>query len=96
MTNNIIVVPELAVRVVTGDTCYQHENGFSVIYAEVTAEDATIAEQLSQAQKDGRLVILRCAMLDVAGKISKCSVEAGVKTFVLPIDDMTYRKPSGP
>jgi hypothetical protein len=96
MTNNIIVVPQLGVRVVTGDTCYPHENGFSAIYAEVAAEDASLAEQLSQAQQDGRVVTLRCAMLDVVGKISKCSVISGVKTFVLLIEDMTYRKPHGP
>jgi hypothetical protein len=96
MTNNIIVVPELAVRVVTGDTCYRYENGFSAIYAEIAAEDASLTEQLSQAQHDGRVVTVRCAMLDIVGKISKCSVSSGVTTFVLAIEDMTYRKPSGP
>jgi hypothetical protein len=69
MTSNIIVVSELAVRVVTGDTCYRYENGFSTIYAEVAAEDSTLAQQLSEAQKDGRVVTLRCAMLDRLGEI---------------------------
>ncbi len=96
MTSNIIVVPELAVRVVTGDTCYQYENGFSAIYAEVAAEDSALAQLLSQAQKDGGVITLRCAMLDVVGKISKCNDAAGVKTFVLPIENMTYRKPQSP
>ncbi|HWY39469.1 MAG TPA: hypothetical protein VNX27_01620 [Chthoniobacterales bacterium] len=96
MTGNIIIVPELAVRVVTGDTCYQYENGFSAIYAEVAAEDSSLAQQLSEALKDDRIVTLRCAMLDVVGKVSKCNVASGVKTFILPIEDMTYRKPLGP
>lgn len=92
MTSTIIVVPELAVRVVTGDTCYRYENGFSAIYAEVAAQDSGLAEQLSKAQKDGDVVTLRCAMLDVTGKITTLSVRSGVKTFVLPIEDMTYQK----
>ena len=96
MTDSIIIVPELAVRVVTGDTCYQYENGFSAIYAEVSAEESMLAQQLSEAQKTDRIVTLRCAMLDVVGKISKCKVVSGVKTFVLPIEDMTYRKPHSP
>ena len=96
MTSSIIVVPELAVRVVTGDTCYRDENGFSAIYAEVAAADTSLATRLSQAQEDGRVVTLRCAMLDVTGKITTCSADSGVKTFVLPIEDMTYRKLRGP
>jgi hypothetical protein len=94
MTKDIIVVPEVAVRVVTGDTCYQYENGFSAIYAEITAGDGSVAEQqLSKAHHDGCFVTVRCAMLDVIGRITKCSITSSAKTFVLPIDDITYRKP---
>jgi hypothetical protein len=93
MTNNIILVPELAVRVVTGDTCYRYENGFSAIYAEVSAEDSPLAEQLAAAQKTGGVVTLRCAMLDVIGTIGKPLDDATGKTFVLSVQDMTYRKP---
>jgi hypothetical protein len=96
LRSNIIVVPELTVRVVTGDTCYRYEDGFSAIYAEVMAEDSGLVAQLSQAQVDGGLVTLRCAMLDVTGKITNFKAESEVKTFVLPIEDMTYRKPGGP
>jgi hypothetical protein len=93
MTSNIILIPELVVRVVTGDTCYRYENGFSAIYAEVATDDSTLTEQLRQAQEDGGVVTLRCAMLDVTGTVGTCRDDAGVKTFVLSIEDMTYRKP---
>ena len=96
MTNEIIVVPELAVRVVTGDTCYRSEGGFSAIYAEVSAEDSTLAEQLAGAQKAGGVITLRCAMLDVTGTIGRPLNDATGKTFVLSVEDMTYRKPCGP
>ena len=95
MTSNVIVVPELAVRVVTGETCYRYEGGFSAIYAEVAAEDPMLAHQLSEAQKDGRVITLRSAMLDVTGKVSNCTDDADVKRFVLPIENMAYRKPRG-
>ena len=97
MTNRIVEVPELAVHVVTGETCYRYEDGFSCIYAEVAAEDSSLcAQNVSQVQKDGQIVTLRCAMLDVTGKITNCRVYAGVKTFVLSIEDMIYRKPQSP
>ena len=96
MPDNIIVVPKLCVQVVTGDTCYRHEDGFSAIYAEVAAEDASLAECLTQAQQERRVVTLRCAMLDVVGRISTCKVISGTKTFVLPVEDMVHRKPHHP
>jgi len=95
MKNDPIVVPELAVRVVTGDTCYRYEGGFSAIYAEVIAEDPILAEQLSEAEKAGGVITLRCAMLEVIGKIGRPLDDTTGKTFVLSVEDMTYRKPRG-
>ena len=96
MLENIIVVPKLCIYVVTGDTCYRHEDGFSAIYAGIAAEDASLAECLAQAQQERRVVTLRCAKLDVVGRISACKVVSGVKTFVLPVEDMVHRKPHHP
>jgi len=96
MTNDTIVVPELAVRVVTGDTCYRYEGGFSAIYAEVITENPLLAAQLSEAHKAGGVITLRCAMLDVTGKIGRPLDDTTGKTFVLSVVDMTYRKPGGP
>lgn len=93
MASNIIVLPELSVRVVTGDTCYRSENGFSAIYAEVATDDAALVEQLRHAQDEGTVVTVRCAMLDVTGTIGARRDDAGVERFVLSIEDMAYRKP---
>jgi hypothetical protein len=92
MTNKIFVVPKLTVQVVTGDTCYAGENGFSGHSAEVAPEDSSLAEQLSDAQSHGHVITLRCSTLDVTGKITNCRSEGGRKVYVLWIDDMTYRR----
>ena len=93
MTHKILSVPELTVKVVTGETCYLGENGFSAHYAETAPEDSSIVEQLSEARKHGHFVTLRCSCLDVSGKITNRRLENGRDIFVLSIDDLTYRKP---
>jgi hypothetical protein len=96
MEDRIITVPELSIRVVTGDSCYHGENGFSAIYSEVTPDNAALQRQLATAQKDQLIVTLRCAMLDVTGRITNCRTEGKGKTFVLSVEDMVYRKPREP
>ncbi len=91
----VIQVPNLTVEVVTGETCYPGEGGFSAISATVAAEDADVVRELSEARKRDMVITLRCAMLDVTGKITKCIAEAGKQVFVMPIDDLTYRRPGG-
>ena len=93
MISTVIVVPELTVHVVTGDTCYRYENGFSAIYAEVVTDDPTLADQLRHAAEGGGVVTLRCAMLDVAGLLRVRREDGGGETFVVPVEDLTYRKP---
>src|SRR5712672_709280 len=95
MANKIIVMPEITVRVITGETCYAAEGGFSSISAEVAPEDANLVGQLSQAREGGDIITLRCAMLDVTGNITNCISESGKKVFVLVIDDLIYRRPGG-
>ena len=94
MINGPLVVSNLTVQVVTGDTCYPGEDGFSSISAEVAPEDPKLIEQLADAQKNRQMVTLRCAMLDTTGRITKSRSERGKKTFVQVIDDIAYRKPS--
>mgnify|MGYP001548204302 CR=1 FL=1 len=93
MLKRMFTVPELAVDVATGETCYSRENGFSAISARVAPEDAQLAENLTHAQKHRHIVTLRCAMLDVTGKITNCLSVDGKKSFVLSVDDIVYRKP---
>lgn len=94
MENKILVMPKLSVEVVTGDTCYPAEGGFSAIYAKVAPDDASLVRQLSHAQEHGDTITLRCAMLDATGKITKSALDDGRKVFVLSIDDITYRRPA--
>lgn len=93
MTNKILVVPKLTVEIVTGETCYAGENGFSGHYAETAPEDSSIVEQLSEAREHGHVVTLRCSCLDVTGKITNRRSESGRDIFVLRIEDLTYRRP---
>ena len=93
MTSKIILIPTLKVEVVTGDTCYRGEGGFSSISAKVAPEDTNLVGKLSRAQDRGDVITLRCAMLDVTGKITNCISDGGKKIFVMVIDDLTYRRP---
>jgi hypothetical protein len=96
MEDRIITVPKLSVEVVTGDTCYPAEGGFSAIFAEVTPDDARIERQLVQAQERKLTITLRCAMLDATGRITTSRSKGKTRTFVLSVEDMTYRKPGRP
>ena len=93
MIKQLFVVPELAVKVVTGDTCYSREDGFSAICAEVSLEDGALCKEVTYAQKSRHLVTFRCAMLDVVGKITNSRQEGTKTVFILDIEDMEYRKP---
>ena len=91
MTSTMIVVPELAVRVVTGDTCYRYETDFLRFMLRWVHKILVLRSNYPK-RKDGDGVTLRCAMLDVTGNITTLSVRSGVKTFVLPIEEMPYQK----
>ena len=93
MPNVPLVVPKLTVGVVTGETCYPGENGFSSISAEVSPENPALVERLVLAQKSRELVTLRCAMLDTTGRITNCLNKEGRKVFIQVVDDVIYRKP---
>ena len=95
MATAMIPVPNLTVEVVTGETCYPGEGGFSSISATVAPEDADLIRQLSQARKQGNVITLRCAMLDVTGRITNCIAKAGKQVFVMVIADLTYRRLGG-
>jgi hypothetical protein len=92
MIKQLFVVPELAVKVVTGDTCYSREDGFSAIYAEIALDEGTLSKEVAYAQKSRHFVTFRCAMLDVAGKITNSRIEGGKTVFVLSIEEMEHRE----
>jgi hypothetical protein len=93
MAHQILRVPTLTIHVVTGETCYPGEGGFSATYAEVVPDDASLARHLSHARETGEVVTLRCAAIGVTGKITNCRRKLMKKIFVLSIDDLTYRRP---
>jgi len=91
--NQLILVPQLTVQVVTGDTPYSREDGFSSLSAEIVTEDSQVIDQLTSAQKSRAAVTLRCAMIEATGRITNCIQEAGKKKFVQVVDEIVHRKP---
>jgi hypothetical protein len=61
----LVVVPELCLKVATGETCYPGENGFASHWAEVSTIDSNLIRNLSTLARQERRVLVRCAMLDV-------------------------------
>jgi hypothetical protein len=73
--NQPIIVPQLTVQVVTGDTPYSREDGVSSLSAELIPEDSQLIDQLASAQKRRQVVTVRCAVLDTTGRITNCIQE---------------------
>ena len=91
-----IVVPELSVGVVTGSPADDpYGQGFSAIYAEIVTADPTLLRVFSTAKHSRESVVVRCAMLDVIGPITKETRERFRRRtkFVLSVEDVVYRKP---
>jgi hypothetical protein len=89
----VIIVPELSLQVATGETCYPDESGFAAHWAEVSTADPNLVRSLSEVARQKRRVLLRCAMLDVIGRVTKQEQANGVSRFIVSVDDLTYRRP---
>jgi hypothetical protein len=89
----LLVVPEMTVRVATGQTCYPDENGFSAHWVEVSTADPSLVRTLATIARQDNRVLLRCAMFDVTGRVTKHEEENGVSRFVVSIEALTYRRP---
>ena len=90
MNREAVVVPELTVQVVTGETCYAGEGGFSAISAEVTAKDAELTRTLRLAGAQGGEVVLRCARLEVLARLTKSEKVKGGERFVFIVTNLVY------
>ena len=92
---SLIIVPNLRVESITDPTCYPRENGFSALIAYVETDDAAIADQPIRAAEEGLTVILRCATLEVEGKVGKFQFAKGEtkETIAIAVDDLRYFKP---
>jgi hypothetical protein len=90
-----IIVPQLSIHVATGEAADDPwGQGFSAISAEVVTSDPVLVDILSNAKRERRQVVLRCALLDVIGPITRVATEAGSARFILSVDDLLYRKPT--
>jgi hypothetical protein len=89
-----IIVSDLIVESVTGATCYPDEGGFSALTAYVRPDDPAIIDQLRRAANEGASVIVRCAKLEVEGRVGKLQVSiGGMKgAIAISIDELRYFK----
>jgi len=95
MTSTIIVVPELAVRVVTGDTCYRYETDFLRFMLRWVHKIPVLRSNYPK-RKDGDGVTLRCAMLDMTGNITTLSVRSRGEKVCFTYRGDALSKVSGP
>jgi len=91
-----IVVPDICIKVVTGPTCYPDEGGFAAIYAELVTNDKSLIATLTSAMPESGEIGLRCAGLDVIGRVTKVVPDKAGKKIVLAVEDLRYRKPYWP
>ncbi len=89
----ITVVDAISVHVATGETCSPREGGFSAIWAEIRTSDSTVRARLDRARTDSQMVTLRCAMVDVTGKVTRNELIGAECLFVVGVDDLIYRNP---
>lgn len=95
MDDIVIIVKELAVRVVTGDPSEDpYGQGFSVIFAEAAVSESADVARLLDAKERRARVTFRCAMLDAVGTITKAEAEPEAHKFGLSVEGVTYRKPT--
>ena len=95
MSDLVVIVKDLTVQVATGapsEDCYGP--GFSIIYAEAVVTDSADVDRLFDAKERNAPVILRCAMLDAVGLITKTERGAKSTKFVMGVETVIYRKPT--
>lgn len=91
-----ITVSHLNVESVTGPTCYPGENGFSALTAYVKSDDPAIIGQLRKAANEGSSVIVRCARLEIEGRVGNLEVTTGEMkgAVAITIDKLRDLKPN--
>jgi hypothetical protein len=89
-----IIVPRLRVESVTGPTCYPGENGFSGLTAYVERSDLSILTRLRLAAKEGTVVTIRCAKLEIEGHVGNLHVtdDGNDNAVAIRVDDLRYFK----
>ena len=84
-----IVVPNLRVESITGSTCYGGENGFSALIGYVKRDDPEITAQLLKAAESGATVVVKCARLEIEGRVGSLQFSADeTKDIAISVDDL--------
>src|SRR5262249_33615368 len=86
-----IVVDRLTVEVVTGECLMDHGPGFSEISACVVLDEPTTIDRLEACRQADQVVTLRCARLEVVGRVTRSDANGTKTTFIVSIDDLTFR-----
>ena len=67
--------------------------GFSALIAYVNELNSTQAALLRKAAEEGAVIVVRCATLEVEGRIAKPLSADRVDTITISVDDLRYFKP---
>ncbi len=89
-----IIVSNLLIESTTGPTCYAGENGFSVLIAYVKPDDPDIVSLLRRAADEDSTVIIRCAKLEVEGRVGTLRVDTErlKDAIAIRVDELRYLK----
>jgi hypothetical protein len=91
---SVITVPNLTLHIQTGEAEKDpYGQGFAAIYAEVQIGERLARDALTRAYNEQATVTVRCAMLDVLGRVTKSTRRGSRGGFVVAVEDLTYRKP---
>jgi hypothetical protein len=95
--SEIIRVKNLSVRVVTGDPSNDpYGQGFASILAEFETDEKELVEQLLDIRNKNAVTTIRCAMLEVTGRITNTNDMNRPMKFILSVENVLYHKPKQP
>jgi hypothetical protein len=91
-----IIVRNLRVESISDPTPDPYgQPGFSVLTAYVNVNDAALVDRLRWAADEGVVVVIKCAALEVEGRVIERQFSDGKSPSVISIlvDDLRYLKP---
>jgi hypothetical protein len=88
-----IIVTNLRIESVTGPTCYRGEDGFSSLTAYVKRDDPEITSLLLRAAEAGTSVVVKCARLEIEGRVGRLQFSANeTKEVAITVDYLRLKK----
>ena len=92
-----ILVRRLRVESVSDSTPDPYgQPGFSALTAYVDTDDPSLLHQLRRVAEEGSLVVIKCATLEVEGRVAQLqfTANADAGSIAISVDDLRYFKPS--